>query len=267
MVIGSRLSDANGETMPFLHRYVGTPVITWLTARACGRRVVRDSQSGFRAFRRDAVMGLGLRGSGMELATEMLIRSARAGLRIREIDTGYRARVGRSKLDTWADGWRHLMLVLMLAPDLLLIGPGAVLTMLGAAMLALTFISPDGVEVGSLRWQPVFFSGIALIVGVQAMLAGVVLAHDSSVTSMNVARRFRFVGHRKFRRRCFAVGLSMVAAGVVINVVLIALWISGEPSGTTRGLGPTSLAQSLVVVGATLTTFSVVAHLRLRKSP
>jgi hypothetical protein len=155
----------------------------------------------------------------------------------------------------------------MLAPDLLLIGPGAVLTVLGAVMLALTFISPDGIEVGSLRWQPVFFSGVALIVGVQSILAGVVLAHDSSLTSAGVSRRFRFVGHPRVRRRCFAVGISMVAAGILINVVLIALWVSGEPSGTAKGLGPTSLAQALVVVGATLATFSVVAHLRLRRSP
>ena len=65
--------------------------------------------------------------SGMELASEMLIRSARAGLRITEIQMSYRPRVGESKLSTWSDGWRHLQLIFLLAPDLLLIGPGLVL--------------------------------------------------------------------------------------------------------------------------------------------
>jgi hypothetical protein len=266
LVLGARLRGANSETMPFLHRYLGTPVISWLTARACGRRVVSDSQSGFRAFRRDEVAALGLRGSGMELATEMLIRSARSGLRIQEVDTGYRPRVGESKLDTWADGWRHLMLVLMLAPDLLLIGPGLILSIIGLAMIVLTFISPEGIEVGSLQWQPVFFSGIALILGVQALLAGVILAHESSVTSPGVERRFSFVGHPRFRRRCFTAGAAMVAAGLVIHLAMFFLWVGGEPFGASHGLGLASLAQSLIVVGGTLVTLSIVAHFRLRRS-
>jgi glycosyltransferase involved in cell wall biosynthesis len=266
MVLGARLGDANSETMPFLHRYVGTPVITWLTARACGRRVVSDSQSGFRAFRRDKIAALGLRGSGMELATEMLIRSARSGLRIQEIDTGYRPRIGESKLDTWSDGWRHLMLVLMLAPDLLLIGPGLALSIIGVVMVGLSFISPEGIEVGSLQWQPVFFSGIALILGVQAMLAGVVLAHESSVTSSGIERRFGFVGHPRFRRRTFAVGAAMAVIGLGINIAMLVLWVGGEEFGANHGLGLASLAQSLIVVGGTLVTFSIVAHFRLRQS-
>ncbi len=131
MVLGSRLGGATRQTMPFLHRFVGTPAITFLTARACGRRVVRDSQSGYRAFRRDAVAELDLQATGMELATEMLIRAARGGLRIAEVETGYGPRVGESKLSTFSDGWRHLQLVLLLAPDLLLVGPGLALFGLG----------------------------------------------------------------------------------------------------------------------------------------
>ena len=126
-VLGSRLDSATRSTMPFLHRFIGTPVLTFLTARACGRRVVTDSQSGFRAFTREIARKHDPERVGMELASEMLINSARAGLRIEEIQTGYRPRIGQSKLETWADGWRHLTLIFMLAPDLLLIGPGLVL--------------------------------------------------------------------------------------------------------------------------------------------
>lgn len=259
LVLGGRLSGANRETMPFLHRHLGTPVITLLTARACGRRVVNDSQSGFRAFHRRRMEELNLSGSGMELATEMLIRSARAGLRIQEIDTGYRPRVGDSKLDTWSDGWRHLMLLLILAPDLLLIAPGAGLAALGLVMLAVSFISPDGIEIGSLVWQPVFFSGIALILGVQALLAGVVIAHNSSVSKPSVQRRYDFLGHPAFRRRCFVAGAAMVAAGLGINVVVLLEWL-GESSRDATDLPLASLAQSLIIVGATLSSFSVVSH-------
>ena len=194
LVLGCRLDAATWHTMPWLHRYVGTPTITFLTARACGQRLVSDSQSGFRAFRRDKLDAMGLQGTGMELASEMLIRSSRVGLRISEVHTGYRPRVGESKLDTWGDGWRHLQLILMLAPELLLIGPGASLAVLGLVMLLLAFVRPAGVEVGSLRWQPVFFSGIALVLGVQALLAGVVLAHNSSITTGRAGAALRVRG-------------------------------------------------------------------------
>lgn len=260
IVLGRRLSESNRATMPLLHRWLGTPVITFLTARACGRKVVTDSQSGYRAFRRSDLDALRLRGTGMELATEMLVRAARAGLRITERDTGYRERVGDSKLDTWSDGWRHLKLLLMLAPDLLLVGPSLLLAVLGVAMLVMTFVSPEGVTVGSLRWQPVFFSGIALILGVQGLLAGAFLAERSSVTSARVHRWFAFVNHASFRRRSVLAGAVMVLAGLAINAVMFAGWVRGGTASPSRGSGLASLSQSLIVVGATLAYGAVVAY-------
>jgi hypothetical protein len=260
LVLGSRLDEATRHTMPFLHRYLGTPAITFLTARACGGRVVTDSQSGFRAFRRVQLATMDLHGTGMELATEMLIRSSRAGLRIAEVQTGYRARVGESKLDTWGDGWRHLRLILMLAPDVLLVGPGLALTLVGLIMLLLAFFRPEGVEVGSLRWQPVFFSGIALVLGVQALLAGVVLAHNASAVTGRGVRRYRFVGKGSFPRRCVYAGGLMVLGGLAINVLLFAGWLQGDESPPVRGFGAASLAQSLIIVGGTLASFGLVRY-------
>ena len=141
MALATRLDGATRESMPLLHRYLGTPVITFLTSRACGRKVTGDSQTGYRAFRRDRMLELGLRSDGMELASEMLIKAARGGLRIRDIEGGYAPRIGESKLDTWSDGWRHLMLILLLAPDLLLIGPGLVLATAGLLALGLASCS------------------------------------------------------------------------------------------------------------------------------
>ncbi len=192
MVLATRLDGATSETMPFLHRYVGTPVITFLTSRASGRRVTKDSQTGYRAFRRDGVLKLGLTGNGMELASEMLIKAGRAGYRIENIPGGYSPRIGDSKLDTWSDGWRHLKLILLLAPDLVLIGPGLMLAVLGLVALVLGFAQPAGVEVGSARWQPVFFSGIALVLGCQVFFAGAVVANNSPL-SLSAQTRFKFL--------------------------------------------------------------------------
>jgi hypothetical protein len=260
MVLGSRLGGATRETMPFLHRFVGTPAITFLTARACGRRVVRDSQSGYRAFRRDAVAELDLQATGMELATEMLIRAARGGLRIAEVETGYGPRVGESKLSTFKDGWRHLQLILLLAPDLLLVGPGLALFGLGLMLLGVGFAFPTGVDVGSLRWQPVFFSGIALVTGLQATLAGAVLAYHSAVVAPGVSRRFAFVGNRSLPGRSLAAGLIMVAAGLAFNLVLLARWLGGNPSPSGQGYGLAALSQALIILGVTLVCFGAVSR-------
>jgi hypothetical protein len=81
------------QPLPFLHRFVGTPVITFLTSRACGHKLTNDSQTGYRAFRRDQMLDLALVGNGMELASEMLIKSARADLRIGNMEGGYSPRV------------------------------------------------------------------------------------------------------------------------------------------------------------------------------
>jgi glycosyltransferase involved in cell wall biosynthesis len=260
LVLGNRLDEATRQTMPLLHRYVGTPVITFLAARACGRRVVGDSQSGFRAFRRDCLERLGLGSTGMELATEMLIRAARAGLRITEIHTGYRARIGESKLSTFADGWRHLQLILLLAPDLLLIGPGLALFTFGVLLQIFSFVAPAGVEIGSLRWQPVFFSAITLVLGLQALLAGAVLAYHSSVAAPGVHRRFAFVGRPSFTNGCMAVGLMSVIIGLAIDLVLFVVWVNGDSSPASRAVNSASLAQSLIICGSTLATFGIVSR-------
>jgi glycosyltransferase involved in cell wall biosynthesis len=260
LVLGSRLDSATLKTMPALHRFVGTPMLTFLTARACGRRVVTDSQSGFRAFRADVLPRMALTSTGMELASEMLISSARSGLRIEEIKMGYRPRIGQSKLSTWSDGWRHLQLIFMLAPDLLLITPGLVLLVLGLAALIEAFVNPVGIAVGSVVWQPVFFSGIALVLGMQALLAGAVLAHASSVSRSGLVRRFQFVGDARFTIRCLAAGVTMIVAGLAINLSLFLLWLGRSNQSSTSHFGLASLSQSLVIVGGTLASFGIVSR-------
>ena len=260
LVLGSRLDSATRSTMPFLHRFIGTPLLTFLTARACGRRVVTDSQSGFRAFRRDALEAMTLSSPGMEIASEMLINSARAGLRIVEIQTGYRSRIGQSKLATWSDGWRHLTLIVMLAPDLLLIGPGFTLLCLGLAMLGVSFIEPTGVEIGSLVWQPVFFSGIALVLGMQALLAGAVLAHNSSFTPAGVGNRFAFVGKANFPNTCLGTGVAIAILGLILNVILFALSLGNRAETSLSHFGLASLSQSLIIVGSTVASFGIISR-------
>jgi Glycosyl transferase family 2 len=261
MALATRLDGATRASMPLLHRYLGTPVITFLTSRACGRKVTGDSQTGYRAFRRDRMLELGLCSDGMELASEMLIKAARGGLRIRDIEGGYAPRIGESKLDTWSDGWRHLLLILLLAPDLLLIGPGLVLAAAGLAALGLAFTQPQGVEIGSARWQPVFFSGIALVLGVQALLAGAILANASPV-AVTSRRRFAFLDDPRLPNRALALGVVAILCGLAIDVGLFLAWWNDTSSAPTTGVafGFASLAQILLILGGTVALSGIIAR-------
>ena len=148
----------------------------------------------------------------------------------------------------------------MLAPDLLLIGPGLVLVLLGLAMLVVSFLQPTGVQIGSVVWQPVFFSGIALVLGMEALLAGAVLAHTSSITPTGVGHRFAFVGEPNFPNRCVGAGLAMTILGLALNVVLFLLWLSDKTHSPVSHFGLASLSQSLIIVGGTVATFGILSR-------
>jgi hypothetical protein len=259
--LATRLGGATRDTMPLLHRFVGTPVITFLTSRASGGRLTSDSQTGYRAFRRSAMAELGLTSNGMELASEMLIKAGRANLRIGNTEAGYRPRVGESKLNTWADGWRHLKLIVLLAPDIVLIGPGLTLAILGIIALASSFAQPAGLEIGSVTWQPVFFSGIAIVLGLQTFFAGAVVANASPVATRG-PRLHSFLHDPRWPRRALALGVVLAVLGVLIDFVLFLSWLQDLDLNPTNGVGFgfAALAQSLLILGGSSMVVGVLAR-------
>ena len=155
--------------MPWLHRRVGNPLLTGIL-NAFTRTRVSDAHCGMRAFRRSLLPRLDLQATGMELASEHLIRSARLGLDIREIPIDYSARIGESKLETFADGWRHLRLLLVHSPTWLFLIPGAILTVLGIVTGGLA-LSPALDE--SRQLHGLIVAGLLAIVGCQVLQFGV----------------------------------------------------------------------------------------------
>lgn len=110
MVIGNRLrGNIHPGAMPFLHRYLGTPIISAIGRLLIGINI-GDFNCGIRAFRRDDFLTLNLKSSGMELASEMLIKAQLAEIPLREIPVSLR-KDGRDRpphLRPWRDGMRHL---------------------------------------------------------------------------------------------------------------------------------------------------------------
>ncbi len=263
MVLGSRLEGANLGTMPILHRFVGTPLISFLLRRAGGGTGVRDSQSGYRAFRAETIRALDLKATGMEFASEMLIRAGHEGLRITETPIGYRRRTGDSKLRTFADGWRHLQLILLLAPQLLLFWPGIVMFGSGVTLSVLSLFNPEGFAIGTLLWQPIFFAPILIVLGAASAVAGAVLAHHSSLSGPSSARRFAFVGSPRFPSRSATTGVLMLTPGILVEIALFSAWL-GTDGSPSRRLVLAGIAQALILVGAMLIGFGLIYRIVVR---
>jgi Glycosyl transferase family 2 len=181
LVMGCRMPAGGGTilpgAMPWKHRWIGNPALSAL-GRLFFRAPVRDFHCGLRAFRRDAVVGLGLRCPGMEFASEMVVKATLARLAIGEVPVTLRPD-GRSRpphLRSWRDGWRHLRFMLLFTPQWLFLGPGASLALL--SLLAFVRLAAGPVEVGGVRFDTntMLVAGLGLVTGVQAILFGLIAA-------------------------------------------------------------------------------------------
>lgn len=135
LVIGSRLKGRIKKgAMPFLHRYLGTPVLNFLFSLFFKQRV-SDVNSGFRALTRQAFTKLNLKANGMEFASEMIYKAGQKGLKIAEVGISYSPRIGKSKLTPFRDAWRHVKFLLLFSPTFLFFLPGALIFISGLVVL------------------------------------------------------------------------------------------------------------------------------------
>jgi len=180
LVMGNRFKGGIEDgAMPWLHRYLGNPVLSWL-GRLFFKIQVGDFHCGLRGFNRDRISALGLRTTGMEFASELVVRSAQANYRIEEVPTTL-SPDGRSRpphLRTWRDGWRHLCFLLMFSPRWLFLYPGITLLVLGT--IGAVTLLPGPVVI-----QNVGFDIHTFIVSCFCILLGI-----QSIGSAIVARRF-----------------------------------------------------------------------------
>jgi hypothetical protein len=244
MVLGDRMQGIKPGAMPWLHRHVGNPVLTGLLNRLYSTNV-NDAHCGMRAVRREALPRLDLRTTGMELASEMVIRASKAGLDIRQLPIEYHPRQGESKLSTWGDGWRHLRFLLIHSPTHLFLIPGAAMVTLGALIMTavLTHISFLGHQ-----WDihALIGGSLLLILGTQvtalglcALAYGVYFMDERDAWFSRMRARFKL-------EHGLLVGGSVILVGVILGAIVVGIWID-------RGLG--SLAeQRLAIVGVTLIT-------------
>jgi len=126
LVLGSRFKgEIEPGAMPWPNRYIGNPLLTGMLNVLFGSGV-SDAHCGLRAIRRDVIPQLQLSATGMEFASEMVIKAGKRRLRIDEVPVGYRVRLGESKLSRFSDAWRHVRFMLVYSPAYLFLLPGGV---------------------------------------------------------------------------------------------------------------------------------------------
>ncbi|HYZ53097.1 MAG TPA: glycosyltransferase family 2 protein [Streptosporangiaceae bacterium] len=172
LVMGNRFKGGiEPGAMPALHRYIGNPVLSSI-GRLFFRSKIGDFHCGLRGFRRDSVMKLGLQATGMEFASELVVKATLAGQRIEEVPTTL-SKDGRSRpphLRSWRDGWRHLRFLLLFSPRWLFFLPGLILFVLGLVIGAV--VVPKPLSIGSVTFDvdTLVAASAMVVIGFQSVL-------------------------------------------------------------------------------------------------
>ena len=172
LVMGNRFKGGIAPgAMPPLHKYLGNPVLSFV-GRLFFRSAIGDFHCGLRGFRRDSAIALGLQSTGMEFASEMVVKATLAKQKITEVPTPL-AKDGRSRkphLRSFSDGWRHLRFLLLFSPRWLFFIPGLVLLLIGLGLGAAVAIGP--VQIGGVSFDvdTLVACGACVDIGFQAIL-------------------------------------------------------------------------------------------------
>ena len=265
LVMGDRMDNIQPGAMPWLHRYVGNPLLSG-TLNLFFRTGIRDAHCGMRGFRHDVLPRLDLRTIGMEFASEMVIRASKEQLDIREFPIEYHPRGGESKLSSFRDGWRHLRFLLVHSPTHLFVIPGLTLAVLGALV---ALVSLAQIPVFGREWQlhSMVAGALFMIVGTQVLGLGL-CAHAYGTYFMGEKDALFDRMRARFRlEHGLLLGGGVLVVGLAMAAVILGVWID-------RGFGALSeerlavMAATLLIVGIQIFFSSfLLSILGLRRRP
>jgi len=172
LVMGNRFKGGIlPGAMPALHRYLGNPILT-AVGRVFFKSPIGDFHCGLRAFRKQAIQDLGLRTTGMEFASEMVVKASLSSLRVTEVGTTL-APDGRDRpphLRTWHDGWRHLRFLLLFSPRWLFLYPGIALALIGSTIVGWLLPGPRQVASVVFDVNTLLFAAMTILIGFQSVV-------------------------------------------------------------------------------------------------
>jgi hypothetical protein len=269
LVMGNRFKGGiHPGAMPFLHRYLGNPVLSFLGRLFYGVPT-GDFHCGLRGFSREAVQQLRLVTPGMEFASEMVVKSALHGLKIGEVGVALH-KDGRSRpphLRTWRDGWRHLRFLLLYSPRWLFLIPGLILLAVGAITMAVVAVRPVVIGGFGFDIHTLAYAGAALLLGFQMALFAVFtkVMGIRSGWLPDDPRKMRWLTRFTLEKGLVASGL-IFGAGIAMSLHAVSLWAQADfgaldPRVTMRWVVPSVTA--IAIAGELFLAAFFVEALRL----
>ncbi|WP_426519825.1 glycosyltransferase family 2 protein [Diaminobutyricibacter sp. McL0618] len=250
LVMGNRfLGGIEPGAMPPLHKYLGNPVLSSI-GRLFFKSPIRDFHCGLRGFNRQKMLDLHLQTTGMEFASEMVVKASLGGRRVSEVPTTLK-KDGRSRpphLRSWRDGWRHLRFLLIFSPRWLFLVPGAVAFALGILGTFVLSFGPLAIgDVGFDVASQVYLAALA-VVGYQAVIFAIL----SKIYAQHEG--FRIPRSRNFDRLERRISLeSSAVAGLILFVLGLAIAVAQLVMWSNAGFGALQLDQTVrTAIGASL---------------
>jgi glycosyltransferase involved in cell wall biosynthesis len=244
LVMGDRFKGGiKPGAMPFLHRYLGNPVLSFI-GRLFFRSKVGDFHCGLRGFRQDIISVLGLQTTGMEFASEMVVKASLFGLKVEDVPTTL-SPDGRSRpphLRTWRDGWRHLRFLLIYSPRWLFLIPGLILMLAGLVIGGLIVHGPKTAFGATFDTNTLLYAGAFVIVGFQSVIFALFTRLYAMQTGFLPQKKWLDDFSKKLTLEIgLIVGLVMMVIGLVGSVYAIRVWGRAD-------FGPLSYPNSLRIV-------------------
>lgn len=231
LVVGNRMRNVRPGSMPKLHQYVGNPLLSLMLRLMFHTHTIKDAHCGMRAIRRDVYRRLGCVTTGMEFASEMIVRAIHNRVRMTERDIIYHPRIGESKLQSFRDGWRHMRFLLLHSPSSTLLFPGLaawIVSLLVAAPLAFGPVVLGG---RAFDIHMMIVAGTLNIVSIQLLTFGLLSKAFAHLAGLRddplIAWLYKHFTFEKF----MLITLPPVAAALWVVGVVIHQW-------STSGFGP-----------------------------
>lgn len=232
LVLGSRfLGTIQPDAMNFLHKYIGNPMLTMIL-NIFSRTQVSDTQTGMRAFTKQAYRRMRLTSSGMEFASEMIVKAAYYSMRIQEVPITYSARKGTSKLSPLSDAWRHIKFILIYSPTYALIMPACFLFILSFLLSLRLLQGPLYLWRARLDVNTLSLSLFCMLLGVQGMLLGIFArVYTHCVLHIPLGQLATYLLRHTTTERLLIIGLLFCTFGLGIVGGITLPWIvAGFPA-------------------------------------
>ncbi|MCE9616373.1 MAG: glycosyltransferase [Lentisphaerae bacterium] len=237
-VVGNRMKNIRPGSMPTLHRYVGNPLLSLLLRILFHRHIVRDAHCGLRAISRHSYLALHCVTTGMEFASEMVVRAIHCNVRMSERPIVYHPRVGESKLASFRDGWRHLRFMWLHSPAWALLIPGCLTWLVGLGMAVPLAFGPVTWHGRVIDIHCMILGGLLNAVSIQLITMGLLAKAFAHLAGLRYDRLIAWLyQHITFERFViFTSPLILIGMGVTVRVIYV--WIAS-------GFGPLNEARGL----------------------